>query len=173
MTFREAELFLSSTPVDSSTSSYWADLGCGNGLFTAVLSARLSAGSTVYAVDKFSQSLLPSANKEVNITFHKADFINDALPFSGLQGILMANSLHYVQDKKALLQKLKNCLLPTGVFIIVEYDKAHSNRWVPYPVSFTELTALFHAAGYQNIEKTGERKSVYQSGKMYICLIQP
>lgn len=173
MTFREADDFLSNTEIDNTQPSRWADLGCGSGLFTKVLSGRLANGSTIYAIDKAVQSTFLSTNEEVKIVTQQADFVKDDLLFPGLNGILMANTLHYVQDKKAFLQKLRPYLLQEIVFIIVEYDNAKANPWVPYPISFSEIKELFGEAGYRHIEKTGERKSVYQSGMMYVCSIKP
>ncbi len=173
MTLNDAGRFLSATEIDNSQPVLWADLGCGDGLFSQVLSSRLCNGSTIYAIDKAVQHSINSVNKEVNILLSKADFVNDDLPLQNLHGILMANSLHYVEDKVFLLQKLKQYLLPEGVFIIIEYDNASVNHWVPYPTSFLQLKELFIKVGYHHIEKSGERKSIYQSGKMYVCLIKP
>ena len=172
MTFREAEQFLSATPIDHSQPAQWADLGCGAGLFTKVLSGRLHSGSCIYAIDKRLPSGLQTANSEVIITPVQADFVEDDLALHGLSGMLMANSLHYVKNKTALLQKLKTYLLPGAVFVIIEYDTTRANRWVPYPLPFAELQGLFAANGFQHIIKTGERKSLYQSGKMYVSLVK-
>lgn len=172
MTFREAAQFLSATPIDDSQPVQWADLGCGNGLFTQVLSGRLHGGSSIYAIDKRLSTGLQTANNEVTITPVKADFVEDDLELYGLSGILMANSLHYVKNKPALLQKLKTYLLPNAVFIIIEYDTTRANQWVPYPVPFAELQELFVGVGYHHIRKTGERRSLYQSGGMYVCLVE-
>ncbi|TKK64637.1 class I SAM-dependent methyltransferase [Ilyomonas limi] len=172
MTFSEAAQFLSATPIDNLQPAQWADLGCGNGLFTTVLSARLHSGSNIYAVDKRLPSSLQTANNEITITPVKADFVEDDLALYGLSGILMANALHYVKNKTALLQKLKTYLLPDAIFIIIEYDTTRANQWVPYPVPFTELQELFAANGFQHVQKTGERKSLYQSGRMYVCLVK-
>ena len=173
MIFHEAAQFLSTTPIDDSRSAQWADLGCGSGLFTQVLSARLNSGSRIYAVDKRLPSNLQSINNEVMITPVKADFVKDDLKLQELSGIVIANSLHYVKNKTALLQKLKTYLLPDAVFVIIEYDITRANPWVPYPVPFADLHHLFALNGFQHIQKTGERKSLYQGGKMYISLIKP
>jgi len=173
MTFNEAVLFLSATPIDNSVPAQWADLGCGAGLFTQVLSARLHSGSTIYAVDKKLPFRIKTANEGVTITPVQANFVEDDLGLNGLSGILMANALHYVKNKAALLQKLKRHLLPDAVFIIIEYDTVRANRWVPYPLPFAELQVFFNSNGYPHIYKTGERSSLYQSGKMYAALIMP
>lgn len=172
MTISEAEQFIADTDINNSQPSVWADLGCGSGMFSKVLSARLYNGSRIYAIDKLVPSAIASLKKEVEIVFKQADFVIDNLPLSGLHGILMANSLHYMQNKKDLIRKLRKYLLPGAVFVIIEYDNAKANRWVPYPVSFSELKILFEGEGYRTIQKTGERKSIYQSGAMYIGLIK-
>src|SRR4051794_35402705 len=82
---------------------YWADLGCGAGLFTEALTHLLPAQSTVYGVDT-----KPTLRQTDHIIPIIADFIKDDLPLRDLDGILMANSLHYVKGKPALLQKLDN-----------------------------------------------------------------
>ena len=147
----------------------WADLGCGNGVFTGALASLLPAGSYIHAVDKTEQHLQPVPQKNVSIHFHLADFAKDVLPFSSLDGILMANALHYVKDKLPLLEQLKNKLLPDGIFILVEYDITQANHWVPYPVNFIRLQQLFLDAGFSNCKKLGERPSIYQRGNLYAC----
>lgn len=60
----------------------WADLGCGDGLFTNALSQLLADDSLIYAADKNKRAL---KNVEVrhNIILEKLvlDFVQDALPF--------------------------------------------------------------------------------------------
>ena len=136
----------------------WADLGCGNGLFAFALASLLAPGSTIYAVDKNVVRLDPSLPiKDVEIKTLKLDFVSAELPLKRLDGILMANSLHYVQDKLALIQKLSDCLQPNGRFLIVEYDTdTPVTHWVPYPVSFHSLQSLFADAGFTNVHRLGE-----------------
>src|SRR4051812_18975191 len=81
----------------------WADLGSGDGAFTLALADLLPA-SEIYSIDKNSLRLenqklefvhrFPNAN----IHFISADF-NKPLKLPLLDGILMANSLHYVKEQ--------------------------------------------------------------------------
>ena len=122
----------------------WADLGCGDGLFTNALSQLLDNNSTIYAVDKNKRSL---KNVEVrnNITLEKfeLDFVKNTIPFNNLSGILMANSFHFIKDKNAFIQKAFGCLSSDGNLIMVEYDTDKSGFWVPYPISFKNLIKFF------------------------------
>ena len=148
----------------------WADLGCGSGIFTNALASLLGVGGKIYAVDKEVQDLRIEA--EGKIKFIKLDFINDPLPFSNVDGILMANAFHYVKDKPAFIEKIKKHLKASGQMIIVEYDTVRQNRWVPYPISFENLIQTFSTAGFTYVKKVGERTSVYRSEKMYAACIK-
>lgn len=149
----------------------WADLGCGSGLFTEALASLLPRGSKVTGVDKTRQSLKASAGNGVSIAFYQADFQRDRLPFPSLDGILMANALHFIADKQALIDKLTACLKPAGAFLIVEYDTDSPNPWIPHPISYENLINLFQRCGFPGIRKTGERQSLYGGRKMYGCII--
>lgn len=152
----------------------WADLGSGTGTFTRALAHLLAPNSTIYTMDKDKAALnqIPPGIKEVYIEKLVGDFVRDALSLPPLDGILMANSLHYVKDKVALINKLRLCLHEQGCFIIIEYDTDQSNPWVPYPIKFDALLALFNAVGYYSIEKVGEHPSIYRSANIYAALIQ-
>ncbi|HEV8515387.1 MAG TPA: class I SAM-dependent methyltransferase [Cyclobacteriaceae bacterium] len=151
--------------IDNST---WADLGCGNGLFTKALASFLGDGSKIYAVDKVEQSLELSFNN-VAIEFTKADFVNDSFQFTNLNGVLMANSLHYIKDKSSFLENLKKSLKQNGQIIIVEYEIEKANVWVPYPIHFNELESLLSIKGFGPLMKLGERESIFGAEKMYAC----
>lgn len=155
--------------VPQSSPQTWADLGAGKGLFSEALLRLLPPGSTVHAVDINKRSY---AQHNPSIIYHQADFAKDKLPIPTLNGILMANSLHYVQDQVACIKKLKSWLRNSGgVMILVEYDTNKGNEWVPYPVSFARAQTIFREAGFSKIEKIGERSSIYSSASMYAALI--
>ena len=157
---------------DKIKNTAWADLGCGGGIFTSALASLLGDFAIIYAVDKEHQDLGIEAAGKIKIEFIRLDFINDALPFSNVDGILMANAFHYVKDKPAVIDKLKKHLKASGQMIIIEYDTVRQNRWVPYPISFENLVQTFSAAGFSSIKKIGERNSVYRSEKMYAAAIK-
>lgn len=153
--------------VAQSSPQIWADLGAGKGLFSDALLSLLQPGSIIHAVDINKRPNLHNPS----IIFHQADFVNDKLPIPTLDGILMANSLHYVQNQVACIKQLKSYLHNrTGVIILIEYDTDKGNEWVPYPVSFARAQTIFGDAGFSKIEKIGEHPSIYQAS-MYTALI--
>jgi ubiquinone/menaquinone biosynthesis C-methylase UbiE len=154
-------------------SSIWADLGCGTGTFTAALAYLLGDGSKIYAVDRNSQRIKsPTENSSTEIEFVKLNFVDDALPFRNLDGILMANSLHFVKDKSEFIERIKNHLKVDGQMIIVEYERKKPTPWVPYPIGLNNLVETFSACGFSRIEKIGEKDSIYGPEKIYACLIK-
>lgn len=119
----------------------WADLGSGTGAFTLALADLLNGGGSIVSVDRDAGALteqrrqMESRFPGANIRYAKADFTGD-LGLSALDGILMANSLHFVRDRDAVLRRIVGSLRPGGRFVLVEYDADHGNPWVPHPVSF-------------------------------------
>lgn len=111
----------------------WADLGSGNGTFTLALASILEADSIIYAIDtqKLALAEIPDLYKEVSIRKYVLDFVKADLPIHTLDGVLMANSLHYVKDKEFFLEKLKSHLKSDTSLLVIEYDSNVSNPWVP------------------------------------------
>lgn len=174
MKLQEAIQLIQHKDLSFHTPATWADLGCGSGTFTAALGHYLPAGSTIYAVDKeLSPNVHIPAPAGVQVSPRQLDFVEEDLPFASLDGIIMANALHYVKDQTAFVNKLKAALRPDGILVIVEYDTdTPVPVWVPYPLSFTRLKRLFSTAGYKHIEKTGERPSVYGRANLYASLVK-
>lgn len=170
MQLKEAIQLIEKSPIDNKRSTQWADLGSGAGLFAQALSTLLAPSSKVYAIDRSKQTI-KEVRDDVTIEFLQADFTKTDFQLPTLDGIIMANSFHYVRDKTALIQHLKQYLQPHAAFIIVEYDLKKANRWVPYPVDPGELQQLFFNEGYDKFEMTGTRKSAYNEGMIYACYI--
>lgn len=150
----------------------WADLGCGSGLFTRALAAMLPSGSIVHAVDR--DNPLKPVRMPTGSTIHpvQADFLNGPGALPPLDGILIAQAMHYVADKPAFLQLWRSAFRGRGRWLVVEYELSRPvETWVPYPLPFRQLKPLFREAGYANVERLGERPSRYHRGAMYAALI--
>ncbi len=173
MQLEDAIEFIKPAFTDQSKSALWADLGCGTGLFTTAVSSFLKEESVIYAVDANANALNKiKVNARVTLQKIIADFENDELPLSNLDGILMANSFHYISNKKAFLNKSRKWLKENALFLLVEYDTDKANHWVPYPLSFQSATTLFKKPFYKSIKKIGERSSLYNRAGMYAALIE-
>ena len=169
MKIKDAETLIQKAFDAKGGTEYWADLGCGGGTFTYALANCLKPGSIIYAVDSNAPSLVSANN--VDIQCIRADMETIIFPGAGLDGILMANSFHYIKDKSRQVQRLRSILKSNGRLLIVEYDTDKSNRWVPFPITFKELLLLFKKNGFDKVEKIGERSSIFGSQKMYACVV--
>ena len=102
----------------------WADLGCGDGVFTSALCTLLSEEAAIYAVDKDRRRLHQLENNiaesypSAHVNTVRADFTR-SLPLPPLDGIAMANSLHFVKRKPSIISQICEKLKPTGRFIVV------------------------------------------------------
>ena len=167
----DAAALLNGAVYSSNLPQTWADLGCGSGIFTHALATHLPPGSTLYALDKQKGFKPNAASEKVQLVFKQADFEKDTLHLPPLNGLLAANSLHYVADKARLLEKLTLLFRPGGRFIVVEYDTTAGNRWVPYPMGYLQAVRLFQQAGF-SAEYLADRASVYGQGRIYAALFQ-
>lgn len=135
------------------TGGVWADLGSGSGAFTLALADLLGPGATIYSVDLDAQALRQQAAAmrdrfpASQLHYLTADFTRPQ-PLPSLDGVIMANSLHFVRKKDPVLALVYGYLKPGGHLILVEYNADHGNMWVPHPVSFPTWVALAQDAGF-------------------------
>ena len=126
----------------------YADLGAGDGAFTLALREIIGPVATIYAVDKNRASLnkLESNHRARfettrNLILLKNNFSNP-LELPALDGIVMANSLHFFKDKETILRHIRGFLKPNSIFLLVEYNVDSGNLWVPHPLTFETFQAL-------------------------------
>jgi hypothetical protein len=129
------------------------------------LAQLVAPGSTIYAVDLDQRALkgIPDRHCGVEIRKIVADLQSSGLRLPPVDGILMANTLHFIQDQQIFLKRL---LSVADRVLIVEYERSRPNRWGPYPVGFERLRQLFSEAGVERVEKLATRPSLF-GGTMY------
>ena len=173
MRLRDATDMLAGSGIEALGPMTWADLGCGDGMFTLALADLLASGSVIHAMDRDSSALraIPAAPNGVRVIPHRGDFMKQPWPFSDLDGILMANSLHYVENQAAFIRACELQMKPRRRFLIVEYDMSEANRWVPYPVGQTKLTGWFERDGY-SVKLLHSRPSVYRRTPLYAVAME-
>ena len=145
----------------------WADIGAGTGLFSRALMEILDEG-TIIAIDKNPHALYSiKAPSHIDFQIMEGDF-NDPLGLPPLDGIVMANALHYAKDHLYVLKNVLASLKYGGRFILIEYDTEVPNiPWVPNPVSMHLFRTLCRKVGLNEPEWIGERESIYQDGMIY------
>jgi SAM-dependent methyltransferase len=131
----------------------WADLGSGTGAFTLALADLLGPGGRIYSVDrnraavKRQERRMGARFPETEVIYAVADF-TERLDLPPLDGVVMANSLHFLPDKAPTLQLVRSYLRPGGRLILVEYNADRGNRWVPYPLSYPTWEVLARRNGF-------------------------
>ena len=133
----------------------WADLGSGTGAFTLALRELIGPEAVIYAVDK-DRSSLAELRRGYEGRFREASSLRmlhadlraiaDMPP---LDGVLMANCLHFLKDAAAVLSQVRGLLKPGGMLLLVEYNVDRGNPWVPHPLSFGTFKSLATAAGFE------------------------
>ena len=140
----------------------WADLGAGTGAFTHALAELLGPTGEVVAVDRDRGALraLEQSGRSSGAALRTlaADFTKP-LDVAPLDGVVMANSLHFVRDKAPVLRLVRDLLKPAGRLLLVEYDADRGNEWVPYPMSFETWRAFADAHGFTGTRKLASVRS--------------
>lgn len=141
----------------------WADLGAGEGAFTLALADLLGPGAHITAVDRDAGSLKRLGNTAIETKV--ADFTRP-LDLSNLDGIVMANSLHFVRNKAPVLESVRGMLRPGGKLIVVEYGTDRGNPWVPHPFTYEQWERMAAQAGFEKTRLLRTIPSRY-TGSMY------
>jgi ubiquinone/menaquinone biosynthesis C-methylase UbiE len=152
----------------------WADLGSGTGAFTLALADLLGPGGQIYSVDR-NRAAVKRQEQRMRVRFPKtaviyavADF-TERLNLPPLDGVVMANSLHFLPDKAPTLQLVRSYLRSSGRLILVEYDTDRGNPWVPYPLSYRTWEKLAGRNGFVSTALLRTRPSRFL-GQIYSAL---
>ncbi len=132
----------------------WLELGAGEGAFTLALADVLGREGRpeIVAVDRDARALRGLTDRltprfpTTSLRATVADF-RDALPEGPFDGVLAANSLHFVTDPVDVLRRAAERLTERGRIVVVEYDADRGNAWVPHPFSSARFPTLATAAG--------------------------
>ncbi|MEW5987047.1 MAG: class I SAM-dependent methyltransferase [Chloroflexota bacterium] len=158
----------------SGVGGVWADLGSGTGAFTLALADLLGPTGVIYSIDRDTaalrqqEQLMRARFPAVTVTYLTADFTRP-LELPPLDGVVMANSLHFLRDKEPVVRLVAGYLRPGGRLILVEYDTDHGNPWVPYPLSYQTWAELAGRVGLVGTRLLATKPSRFL-GRIYSAL---
>src|SRR5215204_866349 len=141
-------------PANLPKGGIYADFGAGSGAFTLALRELIGFHASIYVVDKDQRALhdLEKAHRaefgtSQNVHTMRGDFTR-ALSLPPLDGIVMANSLHFFKDHVKVLHHVRSFLKQNGILLLVEYNVDSGNLWVPQPLSFETYCTVAPRAGF-------------------------
>ncbi|HSR25929.1 MAG TPA: class I SAM-dependent methyltransferase [Candidatus Eisenbacteria bacterium] len=152
----------------------WAELGSGAGAFTLALADLLGAGGRIVSVDRDTGALrrqrqaMEARFPAAAVEYVRADFTRP-LELPELDGLLMANSLHFVRRREPLLAAIRGWLRPGGRLLLVEYDADRGNLWVPHPLSYGTWERVAAEHGFTDTRLLARRPSRHL-GAIYSAL---
>jgi trans-aconitate methyltransferase len=141
----------------------WADFGAGRGNFTRALRDCIGPTATLYAIDQDAGALRSHQDAQTII----ADFTRPIPSLPPLDGLLIANALHWVRQQETTMQQLAAYLRPGGRLLVVEYDVRWPRGYIPLPLPYDRFETLATAAGFQSIQQIGARQSPSNGVVMY------
>jgi ubiquinone/menaquinone biosynthesis C-methylase UbiE len=150
----------------------WADIGAGAGIYTQALDQILEPGSVIYAADKNPHMLYQIQLERCELRIEELDFTRDfSLP--EMDGILMANALHYAPNPQEVLVKVVDCLKPGGQLLLIEYETERPlSPWIPYPVPFRKFCELARELGLGEPREVNQIPSAYGHDHIYLAVVE-
>jgi len=157
----------------SNPGGIWAEFGSGRGAFTIALAEIIGPGGTIYSLDKDKGALQQQAQmiqarfpeNSPKIYYINEDYRN-AVNLPALNGVVMANTLHFIEDTIPVLELILGYLHPGGCLILVEYNSDAGNTWVPYPLSYTTWQSIAGQAGFERTQQLDKVPSRFM-GEIY------
>ncbi len=124
-----------------------ADIGAGEGYYTARLSQRVGPRGRVLAVDidpGAIQRLARRVEKDRldNVSVRTGTPENPRLPDASFDRIFMVHMYHEVSEPYAFLWNLRPALRPGGSVIVVDIDRPTDRHGVPPALLFCEFAAV-------------------------------
>jgi ubiquinone/menaquinone biosynthesis C-methylase UbiE len=142
----------------------WADFGAGTGAFTLALADLLGPDATIHAIDRndaalrSQQEVLRTRFPATTLFYHVADF-RQPLDLPPLDGLVIANALHFQREPEPVVHLLRSYLRAEGPLLVVEYNIERGNYAVPYPIPYSTWQKLAQATGFAHTMRLATRPS--------------
>lgn len=161
--------------VPAADGEVWADLGAGTGVFTRALAALVGPAGRVIAVDRDSRALGALGERAATgsagaIALVRGD-VTRTMALPPLDGVVMANVLHFVADAEGVLSRVAGLLKPGGRLVLIEYEGRRPSRWVPHPVDSARFVELAAGAGFTPPRVVARRPSLF-GGDIYVSVAE-
>jgi predicted methyltransferase len=135
-----------------------ADLGAGNGYFTAPLADAVGPAGRVYAVevdDDALRALRALAAERPNLVVVEAAQDDARLPDGGVDLVLLSDVFHHLDARVAYFARLRGDLAPGGRVAILEPRSSWASLWLLLPpghgVDVATMRREMAEAGYRTI----------------------
>lgn len=160
-----------------------ADVGAGDGRYSAFLADAVGASGAVYATEVDEDSLdaiRKSVSGRDNVTVIQGKHDSTELPAACCDRILLRRVYHHFEDPTAMLASLRASLKPGGIIAVVDFLRESSELGRPdatphdheHGVRIDELTGAMEKAGFELLRQVDDWPSRVHHGRATdFCLL--
>jgi ubiquinone/menaquinone biosynthesis C-methylase UbiE len=137
-----------------------ADLGAGTGYFMPYLAAAVGDGGTVYEVEVEPNLVVylrerAERTEAANVVPVLTSRERPRLPGTGVDLILIADTFHHLDDRRAYLGRLRRALKSSGRIAILDWFKRPLPKGPPpeHKIAREQVIEEMTAAGYRLVEE--------------------
>jgi ubiquinone/menaquinone biosynthesis C-methylase UbiE len=157
----------------STPGGVWADLGCGDGIFTTVIQDLIGPDGRVIGVDADARALhrlrerFVRDHPGISVDAITAD-LRAPIVLPALDGVVFANVLHFMNPEECrdTFRKLVGFVRTGGRAVVVEYNTHSPNAAVPHPLGPESFLMLAANAGLSDGHVVARVSSSFL-GEMY------
>lgn len=153
------------------TGGTWADFGSGTDAFTLALAEIVGRDAHLYSIDQ-QDSALRQQKQTMRRTFPelKVEYIvanyTKSLDLPNLDGIVMANTLHFQRHKDGVLQLVYRYLRPGGAVYPGVIQHRSGQSLGSHPFSYESWATMAHRNGFVDTQLLAIRPSRFM-GEIY------
>ena len=142
----------------------WADFGAGRGAFTLALADLIGPTGAIHAIDQDKSALQANARSmharfpDLRVQYEVGDY-TQPLPLPPLDGIVMANTLHFQLNQPMVVRHCRRYLRSGGRLLLVEYNINRAHVAVPHPVAYPRWRRIAQDAGFGHTALLATRPS--------------
>jgi predicted methyltransferase len=160
-----------------------ADVGAGDGYFTAYLAQEVGASGRVFAVDVSDEALrnlrrLVENDDLENVEVIRGEYDDPKLPDGSLDAVLVVNAYHEMTEHEAMLAGMLRALKPGGRLVMLDHapsdpSESRSQQTADHDLSMEIVEREVREAGFEVVERSEQFAEYRRNHWQWMLVVRP